>query len=52
MDNLEYFLGASYYPEWWDESRWRDDFGRMREVGFNCVRMGFHRCVRTDRFGS
>ncbi len=33
-------LGASYYPEWWDEKEWDDDFGKMAELGFNVVRMG------------
>ncbi len=33
-------LGASYYPEWWDETEWDEDFGKMEELGFNVVRMG------------
>lgn len=35
-----YFLGASYYPEWWDEAEWAKDFRQMQELGFNTVRMG------------
>ena len=26
-------LGVCYYPEHWDESRWRTDARRMRELG-------------------
>jgi len=33
-------IGASYYPEWWDESEWEDDFAKMEKLGFNVVRMG------------
>lgn len=36
----EFMLGSSYYPEWWDESEWEKDFGKMEELGLNCVRMG------------
>ena len=35
-----FLLGSSYYPEWWDEARWEEDFALMRELGFNAVRMG------------
>jgi beta-galactosidase len=35
-----YFLGASYYPEWWDPSEWETDFRQMHELGLNTVRMG------------
>lgn len=35
-----YILGASYYPEQWKESRWEDDFKKMKELGINTIRMG------------
>jgi beta-galactosidase len=38
--NLDQFLfGACYYPEHWDAETRRDDARRMREAGFNVVRM-------------
>ncbi|HUX13294.1 MAG TPA: beta-galactosidase [Spirochaetia bacterium] len=38
---LEYFLfGSDYYPEQWDAATRSGDIDRMREAGFNCVRMG------------
>lgn len=36
----EFRIGASYYPEWWSENEWEDDFGKMQDLGFNVVRMG------------
>ena len=33
-------LGASYYPEWWSEKEWEEDFSKMEALGFNVVRMG------------
>ena len=36
----EFLLGSSYYPEWWKESEWDEDFKKMEEMGFNAVRMG------------
>ncbi|MGN0635069.1 MAG: beta-galactosidase [Acutalibacteraceae bacterium] len=36
----EFFLGSSYYPEWWTESEWEEDFAKMEALGFNTVRMG------------
>lgn len=36
----KFYLGSSYYPEWWDESEWEDDFSKMEALGFNAVRMG------------
>lgn len=36
----KFYLGSSYYPEWWDESEWETDFAKMEELGLNCVRMG------------
>lgn len=32
-------LGACYYPEQWPESLWEDDFRRMRELGFDVIRI-------------
>jgi len=31
--------GASWYPEMWPESEWVKDLARMRELGFNIVRV-------------
>ena len=36
----EFKIGASYYPEWWPESEWDEDFAKMEKLGFNVVRMG------------
>lgn len=36
----EFRIGASYYPEWWDENQWEEDFSKMETLGFNTVRMG------------
>ena len=33
-------LGVCYYPEHGAESLWQDDFRRMRDLGFEIVRMG------------
>jgi beta-galactosidase len=35
-----YYLGSSYYPEWWEPSEWKIDFRQMHELGLNTVRMG------------
>ena len=35
-----YYLGAAYYPEWWDEAEWEVDFRQMHELGINATRMG------------
>ena len=35
-----FYLGASYYPEWWTEREWEEDFSKMEALGFNVVRMG------------
>lgn len=36
----EFRIGASYYPEWWSEEEWEEDFSKMQDLGFNVVRMG------------
>lgn len=36
----KFYLGSSYYPEWWDEKEWEEDFTKMEALGFNSVRMG------------
>lgn len=36
----EFKIGASYYPEWWQEEQWEKDFSKMEKLGFNTVRMG------------
>jgi beta-galactosidase len=33
-------LGAAWYPEHWDEERWREDVRQMKEAGFTVVRVG------------
>ncbi|TLS51555.1 beta-galactosidase [Paenibacillus antri] len=33
------WLGVCYYPEQWPREMWEDDFRRMRELGFDVVRM-------------
>jgi beta-galactosidase len=35
-----FHLGVCYYPEHWSASRHADDFRRMRDAGFDVVRMG------------
>ncbi len=34
------YLGANYYPEDWDESFINEDIAKMKECGFNVVRIG------------
>lgn len=36
----KFYIGSSYYPEWWDENEWEADFAKMEALGFNTVRMG------------
>ncbi|NQX60101.1 beta-galactosidase [Paenibacillus qinlingensis] len=36
----QFQYGVCYYPEHWERSLWDDDFRRMKELGFNVVRMG------------
>lgn len=38
--NNNYYLGAAYYPEDWDESEQEKDIAKMLEAGINVVRMG------------
>jgi beta-galactosidase len=33
-------IGVAYYPEQWVTARWKSDFGKMRSIGINTVRMG------------
>ncbi len=35
-----YRVGVSYYPEWWPEEEWEQDFSKMEALGINLVRMG------------
>lgn len=37
---MDFRIGASYYPEWWDEKEWEEDFAKMESLGLNVVRMG------------
>lgn len=32
-------FGVDWYPEQWDEARWRSDAGRIAGYGFTCVRI-------------
>jgi beta-galactosidase GanA len=32
-------IGSSWYPEMWPEDQWAVDIGRMKNLGFNIVRM-------------
>ena len=36
----DFLLGVPHYPEHVDESYWQRDAERMKEAGFNAVRMG------------
>lgn len=33
------YLGCAWYPEHWDEKRWREDLRLMRDAGMNMVRV-------------
>jgi len=33
-------LGVSYYPEFWGEEKWEEDFDHMKEIGVNTLRIG------------
>ncbi|MEQ8675475.1 MAG: beta-galactosidase [Aggregatilineales bacterium] len=33
------YFGADYYPEHWDEDRWKTDIQLMAQAGFNVVRL-------------
>lgn len=33
-------VGVDYYPEHWEEERWRPDARLMREAGISVVRLG------------
>ena len=37
---MDFYLGTSYYPEWWPEEEWEEDFAKMESLGLNVVRMG------------
>ena len=36
----QFMIGSAYYPEQWPREQWESDFRKMRELGFNVVRMG------------
>lgn len=38
--NSEFLIGCCYYPEHWDESSMEADLLRIKDLGFNTVRMG------------
>ena len=37
--SFELHIGASWYPEMWPAAEWPKDIARMRELGFNTVRL-------------
>ena len=39
MKNDTLRIGASWYPEMWPQTEWARDIARMRELGFNVVRL-------------
>lgn len=39
QESLPFMLGSSYYPEQWPSDQWAIDFAKMKELGFNCMRM-------------
>jgi beta-galactosidase len=45
----KFYMGASYYPEWWPEEQWEEDFRKMAGLGFNAVRMGEFAGAGTNR---
>ena len=36
----KFLIGCCYYPEHWDEERLAYDLSRIKDLGFNCIRMG------------
>ena len=38
-DAQQFRLGSAWYPELWDEAVWAEDLQRMRELGFDTVRV-------------
>ena len=36
----EFLIGCCYYPEHWDEANMENDIMRIKDLGFNTVRMG------------
>jgi beta-galactosidase len=36
----KFLIGCCYYPEHWNESDMRRDMERIKDLGFNCIRMG------------
>ncbi len=36
----EFLLGCCYYPEHWKDTDMRKDLERIKDLGFNCIRMG------------
>ena len=42
------YLGAAWYPEHWEESRWPIDLELMRDAGMNVVRIGEYAWSRLE----
>lgn len=36
----KFLIGCCYYPEHWEKENMKRDFERIRNLGFNCIRMG------------
>jgi beta-galactosidase len=36
---MSLIFGVDYYPEHWEKERWKQDFRRMRSMGFTAVRL-------------
>ena len=40
MYNNEFLIGCCYYPEHWDDSDLDKDIKKIKDFGFNVIRMG------------
>ena len=38
--NKHFLIGCCYYPEHWDEKNMEHDLERIKDLGFNTIRMG------------
>ena len=36
----QFLIGCCYYPEHWDENSLQYDINRIKDLGFNTIRMG------------
>ena len=35
-----FLIGCCYYPEHWEKENLKSDLERIKDLGFNCIRMG------------